>query len=122
VPSEIRVSIVEVPCRRLTQAARWKGQAPQTTTGAANVRESHCQLSNCHGETIASRITGTVRTADTSTRSRQGRLGSSSSTAVSAPSSCAAGSVAAYPACATVSTSCSGVNVSGKVTFAFSVA
>ena len=35
--------MVDVPWRRLTQAARWKGQAPHTTTGAASVSESHCQ-------------------------------------------------------------------------------
>ena len=43
VPSEIRVSMVAVPCRRLVQAARWNGHAPQTTTGAARVSDSHCQ-------------------------------------------------------------------------------
>ncbi len=42
-PTEMRVSIVAAPCRRLVQAARWKGSAPQTTTGAARVREAHCQ-------------------------------------------------------------------------------
>ena len=34
-PSEISVSIVAAPWRRLVQAARWNGQAPQMTTGAA---------------------------------------------------------------------------------------
>ena len=43
VPTEIRVSIVAAPCRRLVQAALWNGQAPQTTTGAARVSDSHCQ-------------------------------------------------------------------------------
>ena len=43
VPSETRVSMVAAPCRRLAQAARWNGQAPQTTTGAARVSDSHCQ-------------------------------------------------------------------------------
>jgi hypothetical protein len=31
------------PWRRLVQAARWNGQAPHTTTGAARVSEAHCQ-------------------------------------------------------------------------------
>ena len=43
VPSETRVSMVAVPWRRLVHAARWNGQPPQTTTGAARVSESHCQ-------------------------------------------------------------------------------
>ena len=43
VPSEISVSMVAAPWRRLTAAARWKGQPPQTTTGAASVNDSHCQ-------------------------------------------------------------------------------
>ena len=51
---EISVSIVAAPWRRLVQAARWNGQAPHTTTGAARVSDSHCQLSNCSGGTIAS--------------------------------------------------------------------
>jgi hypothetical protein len=80
------VSIVEVPCLRLTQADRWNGQAPQTTTGAARVRESHCQLVNCQAGTIARATTGTVRTAETSNRWRSDRVGSS------APSSPVSGS------------------------------
>ena len=67
-PIEIRVSIVELPCRRLAQAARWNGSAPHTTTGAARVSESHCQLVNCHAGTIANATTGTVSTSDTSRR------------------------------------------------------
>ena len=43
VPSEISVSMVAVRCRRFSQAARWNGSAPHTTTGAANVSDSHCQ-------------------------------------------------------------------------------
>ena len=46
-PTEIRVSIVAAPCRRFVHAARWNGQAPYATTGAASVSESHCQLVNC---------------------------------------------------------------------------
>ena len=42
-PTLIRVSMVTAACRRFVQAARWKGSAPHTTTGAARVRESHCQ-------------------------------------------------------------------------------
>ena len=43
VPIETSVSIVEVAWRRFVQAARWNGHAPHTTTGAARVRDSHCQ-------------------------------------------------------------------------------
>ena len=53
-PTEISVSIVAVARRRFAHAARWKGSAPHTTTGAASVSDSHCQLSNCSGGTIAS--------------------------------------------------------------------
>ena len=40
---EMSVSIVAVAWRRLSQAARWNGQAPHVTTGAARVNDSHCQ-------------------------------------------------------------------------------
>ena len=40
VPIEINVSMVAVPWRRFRQAARWKGQAPQTTTGAVSSNDS----------------------------------------------------------------------------------
>ena len=43
VPTEINVSMVAAPWRRLAQAARWNGHAPHTTTGAARVSDSHCQ-------------------------------------------------------------------------------
>ena len=86
-PRETSVSIVEVPCLRLTQAARWNGQAPQTTTGAARVRESHCQYVNCRAGTIARAMTGTVRTAEMTNRRRSDRVGSS---AASSPLSGAA--------------------------------
>ena len=56
------VSMVAVAWRRLSQAARWNGHAPQVTTGAARVRDSHCQASNCSAGTIARRTTGTVST------------------------------------------------------------
>ena len=42
-PTLIRVSIVAAPWRRLVTAARWNGQAPHTTTGAASVSDAHCQ-------------------------------------------------------------------------------
>ena len=43
VPIEMSVSIVAAPCLRFVQAALWNGQAPQTITGAASARDSHCQ-------------------------------------------------------------------------------
>ncbi|KMO67169.1 hypothetical protein MCHLDSM_06418 [Mycolicibacterium chlorophenolicum] len=42
-PTEISVSIVAAPCLRFVHAAAWNGNAPQTTTGAASVSDSHCQ-------------------------------------------------------------------------------
>ncbi|RPK51114.1 hypothetical protein EES39_05010 [Streptomyces sp. ADI92-24] len=68
VPTETSVSMVAAPCRRLVQVARWKGSPPQMTTGAARVRESHCQLSNWRAGIIASTTTGAARTADTMSR------------------------------------------------------
>ncbi len=72
-PSEISVSIVDVPWRRLVHAALWNGYAPHTTTGAARVSDSHCQLSNCSAGAIAIAITGTVSSAEMTRRCRQGR-------------------------------------------------
>ena len=122
-PSETSVSIVDVPCRRLTQAARWNGQAPQTTTGAASVSESHCQLVNCQAGTIARAITGTVSSAETIRRCRSDRVGSSASSSPGSVSDVAGrGRAAPYPACSTVRTSSAGSRPSGKATLAFSVA
>lgn len=87
-PTETSVSIVAAPCRRLVNAARWKGSPPHTTTGAASVSESHCQLSNCRAGTMDMRITGAASSAETVSRCR--RAASSGSA-----SSSAAGSVAA---------------------------
>ena len=39
VPSEISVSMVAAPWRRFGQAARWNGQPPHSTTGAASVSD-----------------------------------------------------------------------------------
>ncbi len=84
---ETRVSIVLAPCRALTTAARWNGQAPQTATGLAMVSASHCQLSNCSAGTIDSRSTGRVRTALTSSRWRRAASGSSSRAGAAGPAS-----------------------------------
>ena len=67
----MRVSIVAAPWRRLIHAARWNGQAPQTATGAASVRESHCQLVNCRAGIIAIAMTGRLSTAEMSRRRRR---------------------------------------------------
>ncbi len=79
------MSIVAAPWRRLVHAARWNGRAPQTTTGAARVSDTHCQASNWAAGTIASTTTGTVSTVDTSRRFR--RAATSGSAAASGPSS-----------------------------------
>ena len=75
-PTEISVSIVAVARRRLAHAARWNGRAPQTTTGAASVSESHCQFVNCSGGTIASTKTGSASTAETISRRRSSAVSS----------------------------------------------
>ncbi len=87
VPTETRVSMVAAPCRALVNAARWKGSPPQTTTGAASVRHSHCQLSNCSAGTMERRITGTASRAETVRRWRsEASSGSSRPAATEAPS------------------------------------
>ncbi len=78
-PREISVSIVAVAWRRFAHAARWNGRAPQTTTGAANVSDSHCQPSNWARETMARTTTGTASTVDTTSRARSEASSGSSS-------------------------------------------
>ena len=77
--------MVAAPWRRLVHAARWNGNAPQTTTGADRVSESHCQWSNCSAGTMASTTTGTVSSADTTSRWRS-ETSSGSSCSASSPS------------------------------------
>ena len=78
------MSIVAVACLRLTQAARWNGHAPQTTTGAASVSDSHCQLSNCSGGIIAIASTGNVSASEISSRCRSAAVSSKGSACASA--------------------------------------
>jgi hypothetical protein len=74
------VSIVAVRWRRFFPAARWNGHPPHTTTGAASVSDNHCQYLNCSAGIMDIATTGTVSAADTSSRCRHGRAGSSSAT------------------------------------------
>ena len=112
--------MVVVPWRRLMAAARWKGHAPQSTTGVASTSETQAQRSNCQGGTIASAITGTASIAETTSRRRS--EASSASPAASSWSAAGSGTVAAYPALATVSSSRSVLMPLAKTTCAFSVA
>src|SRR5215207_4986879 len=82
-PIETSVSIVVEPCRRFVQAALWNGQAAQVTTGAARVRDAHCQKSNCRTGNMPRAITGIVSTMLTTSRSRNG-LSSSDGSVLSA--------------------------------------
>src|SRR5699024_1061991 len=68
VPIEMSVSIVAAPWRRFVQAALWNGHAPQTITGAASVRDSHCQYVNCRAGIIDIAMTGTVSTTEPTRR------------------------------------------------------
>ncbi len=78
------------------------------TTGAARVRDSHCQYSNCSAGTIAIAITGTASTTAVTSRSRRGRNASAGSPPC-APGAGAArtgsGSRAVYPVASTVAIS-----------------
>ena len=105
--------MVVVPWRRLSQAARWNGQPPHTTTGAARVRESHCQYSTWSAGTIAIATTGTVSTAETTSRCTRGSVTFSSAPVWSTGAGSAAGTRAPYPACSTVPTRSAGVTASG---------
>ena len=80
----MRVSIVAVPCRKLAHAARWKGNAPQVTTGAARVSDSHCHASNCNAGTIASSTTGSDNAPEMNRRWRRARVGSAAASTVAA--------------------------------------
>jgi hypothetical protein len=72
-PSEINVSIVAAPWRRLVHAAWWNGHAAHVTTGAASVSEAHCQKSNWRAGIMPSAITGTASATVAISRSRSGR-------------------------------------------------
>ena len=113
--------MVVLPCRRFTRAARWNGQAPQTTTGAASVRDSHCQPSTWSAGIIAINTTGRLSSAEASSRWRRASSSRSRSSASSAAGA-VAGRRAAYPAAATVERSSSVEIVAGCVTRARSVA
>src|SRR3546814_20639619 len=113
------VSMVAVAWRRLSHAARWNGQAPHVTTGAARVSDNHCHASNCRAGTIASRITGTARAAAVMRRVRNASV--SSSGAGSEPVSAGAGGWgrrAVSPAAPTCAIRPSGEHPSGKATLA----
>ena len=85
--------MVAVPCRRFAHAARWKGQAPHTTTGVASWSASHCQLSNCSAGTMERSRTGSASAAQRIRRRRRSAVASSSSQA-GEPAASGAGSVA----------------------------
>ncbi len=91
VPIEMSVSMVAARWRALVQAARWKGSAPQTTTGPDRVSTSHCQLVNCSAGIIDSSRTGADRTADTTNRCRSAAVSSK------VPGSSVSASVEAVP-------------------------
>ena len=78
VPIEISVSIVAVPCRRLAHAARWNGQrTPHDDRRGQRRARATASRRTASAGTIAIAITGTVSTAETSSRWRQAWLGSS---------------------------------------------
>ena len=71
-PIDTSVSIVEAPCRAVTAAARWNGQAHHSATGVARTSWSHRPAVQC-SRPIAMTTSGTVRTAATSSRGRSPR-------------------------------------------------
>src|SRR6202167_6723841 len=110
--------MVAAPCRAFTAAARWNGHAPHVTTGAASTSDSHVQPGNRAADTIASTVTGTARTTETTSRSRA---------TCSVPSGAPLpgrelGACALYPACSTTAIRSVTATASGKLTLAVSVA
>ena len=122
VPSEISVSIVAAPWRRFAQAARWNGQAPQSTTGVASVAAP--ATASCRTAAPgSSRAAAPAATA--APRGSAGRAAARSRPARSARLA-GVGARAAPPGSRRPrprSTSCSGATAAGsKSTAAFSVA
>ena len=77
VPSEISVSIVAAAWRKFFHATRWKGQAPQRTTGVVSANAHHCQYVNWRAEIIPRSSTGNASTAEAINRRRRIAAGSS---------------------------------------------
>ncbi len=102
VPTEISVSMVAEPCRRLVNAALWKGHPAYTTTGAASVSDSHCQYSNWSAGTMAIATTGTASVTAVINRCRSGRSSSSPPVSSGTSRTGGAGSRAVYPVASTV--------------------
>ena len=98
VPMEMSVSMVAAPWRRFVHAARWNGNAPHTTTGAARVRANHCQLSNCSAGIIDIATTGSASAAEIASRFRSSSVSSASSPEVasSPPASLLPGGTVAW--------------------------
>ena len=105
--------MVAAPCLRFAQAALWKGQAPQSTTGVARFSDSHCQLSNWRAGIMAISSTGSESSPEMISRRRSGAVGSSPASSRSAVPS-AEGSVALYPSASTAPTSTSGSTAAGS--------
>ena len=68
VPSEISVSMLAARWRRPAHAARWKGQPPHSTTGAASARAAHSQPPNRRAGIIDTSSTGSESAAETARR------------------------------------------------------
>src|SRR3569833_983649 len=101
------VSIVAIPRRRFFSAERWNGHAAQVATGAASVRQNHCQYRNCQALAIDSTTTGAASSAPPISRSRSGSR-SGTDGASGSGAGCASGGrrrLAVYPASSTVSMS-----------------
>ncbi len=67
-PSEISVSMLAARWRRPAHAARWKGQPPHSTTGAASASAAHSQPPNRRAGIIDTSSTGSERAAETARR------------------------------------------------------
>jgi hypothetical protein len=99
VPIEMSVSIVAVPCRAFTGAARWKRRPETKTTGVARASATHSQPPNCSGGIIAIAVSGPVRTAARRSARRSERA--------EPPVACSWRRAARYPAASTAPTSSS---------------
>ena len=68
VPRDTRVSIVAVPWRRFTRAARWNPAPLTNTTGVMSTNAAHGQWANCRAGIMETATAGTVSTTASTSR------------------------------------------------------
>ena len=123
------MSIEQAPCRAFFRAARWKGQAAHSATGAARATRTHCHPVNRsagNSDSVIDRsLSGMKKTSARMSRRRRYRAWPSSGPACGAsagPDVAGTISSAVYPAFCTAAISVSAETAAGAVTVAVPVA